>query len=161
MVKLTFAEFKNPLFDRALSKVMHHGGYKSTKISTDIAKLGKKFREETALVQELYLKLVKKHAKLDEKGEIEPRKENGKTIPGTFWIEDSRIEEWKAACIEFDSTEVELPCHNIHMEDLEGVGLSPADLIELAPLITESPKAPVSPIKPKLIDPNTGAPALQ
>lgn len=159
MVKLTFAQFKDYEFAQAIAKVMHHNGYKSTKITADIARLGRKFKEETAVVQELFLKHVKKHAKLDEKGEIEPRKdEKGKAVAGTYFIEDARVEEWKKACEEFDSTEVELPVHPIHMDDLEGVGLSPADLNALHPVTTESPKASVTPIT-KIINPTTGAPA--
>lgn len=148
MVKLTFGNFRDDEFAKALSKIMHHTGYKSTKIAADISKLCREFKKELEIVQELFQKALKKHAKLDEKGNFEPQKDkDGKPVRGTYYVEESRLEEWAAALKEFSATDVELQAHPIHLEDLEGVGLSPGDLDVLRFVITESPRGPLAPVK--------------
>jgi hypothetical protein len=148
MVKLTYGDFRNDEFARALSKVMHHTGYKSTKISSDIAKLIREYKKELEIVQDLFQKALKKHAKLDEKGNFEPDKDkDGKPVRGTYCLKEDLLEDWKVAIKEFNATDVELPAHPIHLEDLDGVALSPGDLDALRPLITECPRGPLAPVK--------------
>lgn len=130
----------------------------------DIAKLGRKYETEVKNVQELYIKLLKRYAKLDEKGGfIPPKDKDGKDLAGLYDVDPLKMDEWKVAFEEFNSTEVELECHSVFLEDLGDVGLAPADLMVLHPILNENPKPSLAtaPATPKVINPNTGAPALQ
>lgn len=146
MFKLKFADVKNQDFVRAYMKIITHTEYKDTKTAYNIAKIARKFDQESKLSQELYVKLIKKYAKLDDKGEIAPRKEGERVIPNTYEIRDEAVEDgsWKKAAEDFDATEFEIACHKVKLSDLNNVGLSPVDLLALEDIIDleETPAAP-------------------
>lgn len=166
MFKLKFADTKSREFLMAYSKVMQFTGFKDTKVAYNIAKIGRKFDQEAKTCQELYLKLLKGYAKLDEKGEIAPREEesvNAKgekvmlKVPNTFVILEEKVKDgsWEKALTEFDETEIELHCHKIKLSDLDGAKLSPLDLTVLEPLLSEIEMVPSAgePVAPTQLKP--------
>ena len=144
MFKLKYSDMKSREFIMALGKCMQNTNYKSTTIAYNVAKIGRKFDQETKICQELYLKVIKAHAKLDEKGNIAPRVEGGKPVPNTYEISDDKVEAWKKACEDFDNTLIEIPCNKINLSDLENAGMSPADLVALEPVLETAPVKPIS-----------------
>lgn len=167
MFKLKFSTTKNSEFIKSFAKVMQYTDYKGTKLAYDIAKIGRKFDEEAKLCHELYIKLLKNYAKLDEKGEFVLREEERMNpkgekvtikVPNTYVIIEEKHADgsWEKASTDFDNTEFEIPCAKIKLSDLEGVGLSPLDLLNLENVITETPLAAVgngavpTPLKPNM-----------
>lgn len=160
MFKLKFGDTKSREFLQAYSKVMTFTGYKDMKVAYNIAKIGRKYDSEAKICQELWLKLLKNYAKLDDKGNIAPRMQesiNAKgekvstKVPNTYEILPEKVEDgsWEKATIDFDATEFEIPCHKIKLADLAEAKLAPMDLMVLEPMIDDTePVAAVAPIKP-------------
>lgn len=171
MFKLKFSDTKSREFLMAYSKVMQFTGFKDTKIAYNVAKIGRKFDAEAKICQELFIKLLKNYAKLEENGELAPREDeviNAKSekvkikVPNTYQILPEKIEDgsWAKALEEFDASEFEVHCHKIKLADLDGAKLSPLDLTILDPLITELEPAPSLANGAAIPTPIKGAPLM-
>lgn len=153
MFKLKFEDTKSREFLQAYSKVMQYPSYKDSKLAYNIAKIGRKFDQEFRLSQEIFVKLLKQYSHLDENGDLAPREEDLKDakgvvtktkIPNTYVIKpefrnksEGGDDSWPKALKDFDSTEFEIPCHKLKVEDLQGVGLSPFDFMILESMILD------------------------
>lgn len=124
--KLTNRQLKDPAFNQALAKLGAFG-FKNAKTAYNVAKVIRKVTQEGAIVQELYTKLIKQYAELDEQGLIKPLPDK----PGTFQIKEGSVEEWQKAMDDLLALEFEVPCHKINIDDLDSVGLTATDMAAL------------------------------
>jgi hypothetical protein len=121
------------MFVQALVKLGKFEGFKEQRVAYNVAKVIRRFDAESTIAQELFLKLVKQYAVLDEKGNIKSPEDK----PGTYEIPDEKVADWKKAKEDFDDVEFELDCHKIRLEQLGNAPLSPIDLNALEPLLSE------------------------
>lgn len=135
MITLTYALLQDPQFGRAFSKLATFSGYKSMKTVHNLAQIGKKVNEEFRLLGKLHLDLVKRHAELDEKGELIPRSPGE---PNTYKIRDEVKEEWLTAIKDFNAIEVKIDRPFLTLDELVGVPLSPVELEVVEPLMKPS-----------------------
>jgi len=137
MFKLKFADIKSREFMQAYLKLINFNEFKETKVAYNVAKIDRKFQQELKLSQDLYVKLIKQYAVLDDKGEIACRIENETAIPNTYVIDPAKVEAWEVAVKEFDATEFEIPCQKLTLANLEGIQLSPNDFNAIEAMIVD------------------------
>jgi hypothetical protein len=130
-IKLKYEILKNPQFFAAFGKVYHCTAIKDVKAVANVARLGKLLDKEAELCQEVFIKVVKQYAHLDDKGEI--KSPEGR--PGGFEIKEENKDAWVKAMEDFNATEAELFAKKIAGHDLVGANLSPADLVMLEPIL--------------------------
>jgi hypothetical protein len=135
---LKYKHINTPSFVEALAKLGRYDRLKDFKLAYNIAKIIRRFDAESTIAQELFVKLVRQHCKLDENGLIIPA--DGK--PGSFEILEGKETEWVQARKDFDEMEFELDCHKIRVEQLDGAPLSPMELVALEPLLIEMEAVP-------------------
>lgn len=123
MIKVPYKLLKSPQFQVALRKISNHP-FKSQKSAYNVMRIAKKVDEESKNCQELFTKLLKGFAKLDDKGEFVPV--DGQ--PGTYQVPDEKQADFQKAAEEFDELEFTIERYPIKLEELDGVGLSPAEL---------------------------------
>lgn len=131
MIELNYGKIREGDFVMALGKLANYPNF-GPKLAYSVAKIQRKVLNEAKGAQELFLKMVKKYAKLDEKGEIAPI-----PGPGQFTIRDEALEDWKKELEEFSTIKFQIAAHKLTFKDIEKVPLSPNDLIALEPVITE------------------------
>ncbi len=162
MFKLKFADTKSREFLTAYSKLMQYTGFKDPKVAYNVAKIGRKFDAEAKICQELFIKLLKNYARLDDKGGIAPRtqetldakgEKTTQVIPNTYEILPEKVadESWAKAAEEFDASEFEVHCHKIKLSDLAGAQMSALDLTVLEALITDEEPKPTEPTHLKAV----------
>jgi hypothetical protein len=132
MLTVTYGQLRDQVFGRALTKLANCSGFKSPKVTFNIAKINRRVLDEAKLADEVYQKLVRQYCRLDEKGEIEPHEGR----PGTFVIPEERGDEWKAKLAEFHAISFEMDRPRIALEDVSPAQLSPAEVMALEPLLS-------------------------
>lgn len=143
MLKVTYENLRDHAFARGMSKLANYPGFKNPQVSYNVAKINKRFLDEAALADELFGKLVKPYAVLDDKGNIAPA--NG--VPGTFQVRDEAVEEWKGKLKEFLSMVIEIDRSRISLTDIAECGLTPLELGALEPVLAEPVAASVTELK--------------
>lgn len=124
MLKVTYENLRDHAFARGMSKLANFSGFKKPAVAYNVAKINLKCMEEAKIADDLFKNLVKKYAKLDDKGEIQPMAGQ----PGTFEIRDEAVPEWQAALKEFLAHEVEINRERIKFDDVGDAGLSPMEI---------------------------------
>lgn len=132
-IKLTYGTLRDKDFFSAVAKINNFTDFKDARVMANIARIVKlidKYQEEA---NDVFIKLLKQYAKLDEKGEIlaSPGK------PGTYEIKDEVVAEWKEKYKEFCAVEFEIFAKKLNLHDLISAKLSPKDLIALDPLLNQ------------------------
>lgn len=139
MLTVTYGQLRDGLFARAITKMANCSGFKSPKLTFNIAKINKRMLDEAKLADELYQKLVKEYCNKDESGEIVPHEGR----PGTFVIPDARAAEWGAKLAEFHALSFEIDRPRIELGDVQTVAqLSPAEVMSLEPVLCFDEEAP-------------------
>jgi hypothetical protein len=108
-----------------------------------IGNLAQKLGSALSTAQKEEIKVIKKHAKLDDKGDFIPKMqpatetEPEKAIPGTYIILDGHRELLQKDLNEFAAIPaLEMKCDKFKIDDFDGVtGLSPEALLALDPII--------------------------
>lgn len=146
MLKVTYGQLRDTSFSRGVMKIANCAQLKTPQLAYNIAKINARLTEEAKLADELFQKLVDQYAQKDPDGKLTPH--DGKK--GTFFIPDENAAEWGKKLIEFLAVEVEIDRPAINLDDVMVVGLSPAEISALGPLIyfNESPLAEVRPLAP-------------
>jgi hypothetical protein len=139
MIKLKYKNIQDNLFNQAIAKLAGHT-FRDFRFNYNVAKFVRKFQIHVNDAQEEFLSLVKQYAILDEHGDFVP--ENN--IPGTYTIKPEKVEEWKLARADFDSTEFEIPCHKMRIDQLEGAPLSAMDILAIEDLLDETEEGVVA-----------------
>lgn len=127
MIELTYGMLRNGTFFPAFGKLYNASGIKDVRVIQNISRIQKLLDKYATEAQEIFLKLVKEYAVLDDKGEILPH--DG--VPNTYKIQEEKQGEWEEKVKEFTSTKVSLSAKRIHLHELVGVPLSARDLNEL------------------------------
>lgn len=138
-VKLTYKMIQDRNFVAGLGKLANFGGFKDQKLAYNVAKLIRKWEVEVLTAQELYIKLVKQFAVVDENGNLKTP-EGG--APGSFEIPDGKDEAFKTARADFEKVELEIPVHKIRLEQLEGVGITPLEMNAMDALLVDMEAVP-------------------
>jgi hypothetical protein len=130
-IHLKYADMNNRVLRNALSRLANHDGFRG-QFAYTISKLIRKWDEEAKIATELLLKLMKTHAKLDEKGEIIPKDGTG------FELNDLHTEkDWEDAVKKFDQTEFTIEVNALGIDELEKVGLTPNEMIAMEKFLKE------------------------
>lgn len=136
MITLSYKNLRDPQFTNAFYKLALFNAF-PTKVSIKVAKLKKAIDAESELAQTEFEKIVKRHAKLDEKGNLLPIKD---TV-GTFEIKEEEMDNWKKSLDEYNSVPFHVEQNPLLYSDLEGVSITPIDIIALEVILTE--EAPI------------------
>lgn len=129
MFKLKYSEIRDPRFVQAFSKLANFGGYKDAKSTYNIARMAKLIEQQQRAAIEDYQKVAKDFAVLDDAGKIK-LDDNQR-----FEVPDEKKSEFDEATREFFTREVEIQRHRIRLDEVEGVGLSPMELLALEPVM--------------------------
>lgn len=143
-MKLTYEELNNDQLIAALTRLSREK--LPVRVGWNIQRIMKKIEKEVKEGREIYIQLLKDTCEVDEKGELVFQKtpdiknedgtiEPGRPIPGQYIVKDA--DEFKRRTEEFMKLEVEINSHYILLKDLETINMSAADLMALAPLISE------------------------
>ena len=143
MITLTYKDINSTDF---ISTMRQLSGVKGLGIKTayTIAKVMVKMEQEMKVAGELYTKLIKKYAKLDDKGELIPQTktlsekdqaDKQVPIPGTFQILPNQEEAFVKEADEFMAISFQLGYNAIPLVELEGSGLSAMQLHIISPII--------------------------
>lgn len=136
-MKFIYKDLKALDLIAALKKLANYGGFKSIRVTKDIGKIVSKWDREQKEAQELFVKLLKKFAELDEKGNVKPNLEAN----APFIIPEEKADEFQKQMDEFDLIEFQIVASPIPLVMLEGVGLTPIDLEALTKLIAPDEEA--------------------
>lgn len=136
MLKLKYNILRNEHFNNAMLKLVHYPAFKSPIFAYNVAKINIAVQNEVKPSEDVYLKLVKAHCKMDEKGEIAPREMNGAKVLGTFEVRPEAIPEWEKGLAEYNDLEFEVKAFKIPLHGLEGISLSPLELTALESLLS-------------------------
>lgn len=136
-IKLTNENLNNFGFQQALGKLrtMPFG----TKTAYKISFIGNHVDRHVKQGREVFQKIAKKFAKLDENENLIPEKdENGNPIPGSFLFKDDDSRDlFNKEQEEFMTTEHIIPKHKLSVDELEGTRLSANDISALSPLFSD------------------------
>lgn len=133
MFLLKYSHLRSPSFHQALRKLANHP-FKDVKSLYNVTRIVKLVQQEGKQCDELFLKVLKGYADLDEKGEIKPI---NPTSPNTFSVPDSKKEEWEKAAKDFHEIEVKFERHKVTPEECVLAGLTANDMVELDPMLSE------------------------
>lgn len=122
VLKIAYENFKNPNFHRGVQKLANHP-YPNAKVAYGVMRISKKIEQATVAAQAEFVTLLRKYAKLDDKGDIAPI--NG---PNTFEIRDEVLDEWKAKAAEYEQTVAQIDWGPLKLDDLDGVKLTPMEM---------------------------------
>ena len=142
MIQLKYKHINNTLFVKTVKSLVEVKGL-GIKTAYTISKIAYKLDQEMKHASELYNKLLKKYAKLDENGNIIPNTKtvkDGETekvviVPGSFDIPEEKQADFMKEADEFMEISFDLPYNKLSLEDLEGSGLSAAELSIISDLI--------------------------
>lgn len=130
MITLKYKEINDGAFQQALKKFTQTTAL-HPKDAYNVARISDKVGQETRLARELYFKMLKKYAKVDEKGNAIQTN----TAPFFEFAEGVDKEAWAKEYEEFLDITFEIRRNKMAVEDLPAnVGLAPADMLALAPL---------------------------
>lgn len=141
MIKVKYSHIKEFPFLDVLGKLYHHPTQPTQKpfparVAYTLAKISEKAEKEVELMRELWVKLLKQHATLDEKGEFVPKQStDGKPVPGTFVVAEDKQAEFKKAGEEFGEIEINFTQHKLTFADLASISLTPQDIATLEPFL--------------------------
>lgn len=134
-VKLKYSQLRDPAFTAAMRKLSNYP-FKTQKTAYDVMRISNKLTQEEKNAQVLYIKMLKQHAKLDDKGEFISRMDGDKPVPDTFVIEDSKLADFGKAQEEFNDLEFTLDWRQINFEALEECRLTAAEMSALQDVIS-------------------------
>lgn len=131
-VTLKYSVISNPAFSEALRKVTRSGAIKDVKQAYNVARLVTKVDQGIKTMREDYMAMAKTFATLDENGKF---KVPEGAPEGAFDVPEEKMGEWTKAVDAFQEKELVIERHPIPLEQLEGCGLTPGDLIALEPVL--------------------------
>ncbi len=142
MIALDWGTIRNPGFQQALGKLLTKD--LEWKTGYWLKRIKKKVESEAKEAHEEFVKLVKKHADIDEKG--------------NFNVREDAKEAWHTDLAAFEKTQFEIPFGKIKAEEL-GRGMSALDMEALEPLLdfTSFEEGPETPAPLKAVEPQKEA----
>lgn len=136
MFTLTYRDLNNPNF---IAGIRQLGQEKlPLPVSYNLIKIIGRVEKEIKVASELYQKVLKNHAELNEKGEI-VFKDN---VPGQYIIPEAKQEAFHAELKEWEKISFEVDRHKLPMHALTGAALAPVILEAIMPVIDEELEQP-------------------
>lgn len=134
MIQLSNQLLNSREFSVSLSKLKAAQGL-DVKTMYAVSKICKKVEAWIGDGRDVYSKMIRANAALDENGRLLPEiASNGNPIPGSFQVLPERKEELEKQMAEFMNTEFEIKIGRLNPEKFQGANLTPGDLIALEPL---------------------------
>lgn len=146
MIKLQWKDLSKEPVGMALRKCYQFTEYSDSQVSYRMGRIVQKIQEEMNKMRMAWTELVRKHCKMDDKGEpiMGPR--------GEFQYLDAKHEaEYKKLQEELNLTNIEIKVWPIPMKELTPVRLSPDEITGISFLIADAPdveKDPANVIEP-------------
>lgn len=131
MLTITTGELRDNYFMSGMRKLAHYN-FKKPRDSYNVAKLFKSFSAALELSQKPFVDMAKRHAILDDKGEIATPPNSP---DGAFKIRDEAAAGWAEALREFNAMPVELTGSRVSLVDCVAAGLNPAELSRMDALV--------------------------
>lgn len=140
-IKLQYQVFDDKPFVRALAKLSNFP-FRNQQTAYRIARLVRKYEQELKTGQDLWIKLLKQYASLDEKGGFVPAKiampdGTTKEDPAKYDIPTDKLEAFRQAEKDFNAVEFEIPTWPVTLEEIKDVGLTAHELIAIEGLLNE------------------------
>jgi hypothetical protein len=139
MIKLKYEVVRNQAFQQALAKLLHYPKFSHDTKKT-VAKIVKRMHEAGEEAQHRFAAVVKAHAYLDDKGEILPNE----GVAGTFKIIPEKFADFQKAVEAMEEETFSVGVHHLFEEQLDGVEISPNELILLEPILDSYTKVPAT-----------------
>lgn len=152
-MKILYKSLNDPSLAEAFGKLGNTP--MKPKPAYNISKIQNKLDSELKSLQKLYRDLVKRHAVLDEKGNIvEPQG------PGSYKLKEESVEAFKKEQEELFGLFFEIEkIHPLKLVDLEGANLTPYEITALEPFLDPNELAGEAPVeRPLKIAPQTTQP---
>lgn len=130
-VQIQYDFMRRATFNSGLSKLMSFPRF-SPRVALSIARVIERVEKEREVAQKLYDGVLKKHAVLDEKGEVKPKEGQ----PNSFEIaEHSSQEAFNKEIEEMGKETFSVEMSPILIDKLDGVGLSANEIAALEPIL--------------------------
>lgn len=130
MITLKYKEINNGAFQQALHKFTQTTAL-CPRDAYNVARISDKVRQETKHAKDLYFKILRKYAKVDEQGSVVQTN----TAPFFEFAEGADKEAWAKEYEEFLDITFEIRRNKMTVEALPAdIGLAPADLLALESL---------------------------
>lgn len=129
---ISYEKLRDPEFTAGIGKIYRFPKFKDVKLMMRIVRLTKLLQKYMDEGQEVYVNLVKQYALLDDKGNFIPPE--NKAL-GDFQIPPANQEEWAKKKKEFAETTVEIFAEKFEVFNFSEVGLTPAELDALEPIL--------------------------
>lgn len=120
MIELTWLAIRNPQFMSGISKLANAGlDFKTSyHVSRIFSKVDSEFKES----QKFFMKFIEKYADVDQKS-------------GSYKVKDEHLEKWKEETKNFDETKFTIEKSRVNIADLNGVNLTPLEILALEPIL--------------------------
>lgn len=152
MITLTYETLNNGRFVKTLRKLSTLHGL-DQRTAFRIGKIHQAVEKELKLAQNQFSRVIEKYAERDENGEMVPRKEGDREVPGSYVIPEDKTEAFEKEFDEYLKNEFVIQQFRVGLSDLKPVSLTAADLMALEPIFfddTESEKPAVEKTESKL-----------
>ena len=128
---IDYKTLRNRNFQTAMGKVLRHDDYPQIKTTYNISRMGDFISQEMRRSDEIMRKMFKRYAELDERGN--PIKD------GDGWLikEGADKEAFEKEFEDYLAHSVTIERHKLDLETLEGVGLTPNELLSLSPILAD------------------------
>lgn len=135
MVTVKYSVMRVHSFNAGLSKLLNYPRFLPS-VALSVVRLIERVEKEREVAQKLYEGIIKKYAKLDDKGELVPK--DGQ--PNSFVLrEDATQEQIDKEVEEMGEQTFSVDMRPIALAALEGVNLTPQELMYMTAIIEENP----------------------
>lgn len=121
-IAIKASELKNPQTIEALRKVANFP-FKRAQVTMSVKMTIKDVQDKSKSLQDRFQNLVKKYTEIKE--------------DGTYEIPEDKQAEWNKDFEAFNDQEVQLLGGKIFLNDLDGAGLTPVDMMHLEPFVLQ------------------------
>jgi hypothetical protein len=121
MIELTWGTIRAEAFQKALGKLASSPDLEF-KTAYTVSRILAKVKSELDVSDEMYKKLITKHAEVDE-------------AKGTYAVKEENLEVWKKEVTEFQETKFTIDKNKIHISSFEKAKLTPAEIMVIDSLI--------------------------
>lgn len=129
MLSMTYGQIRNPQFIEAFSRLAN--STMSVKVAYVVTKIARAIADETKDMETVWRKIIEEFAVKGEDGKIAPdEKGNVNLIP-------EKLEDFRVKADEFHKIIFDAKGRCLQISELEGINLSPSDVMALEGLIVE------------------------
>lgn len=134
MLELKYGHLRNVNFLRGINRLANYQGLKDPKALYNIMRITKKIEQEGKNSDELFMKVVKQYAELDEKGDVVCIEDK----PGMPKIPEEKQKEYAEKLKEFMDIDFKIERFKVKLSDVVGAGFSAKELEGLEDILDTS-----------------------